>query len=391
MAEQRTYDVVLFGATGYTGRLTAQYLASHAPPNARWALAGRNFNKLAALRASLAAMEPRLADLELLEADVERPDSLMAIARATRVVITTVGPYIRFGEGLVAACAAAGTDYVDLTGEPEFVDRMWLQYHERACNSGARIVHCCGFDSIPHDLGVLYTVLQLPASVPLRIEGQVRVSGRFSSGTYHSAIIAFSRMRHYAAVQRERRTREARPEDRIIGTLHAGLHHADDGGWLLPLPTIDAQVVKRSAAAFDRYGPDFRYGHYLHLSRLSQAVGIAVGVGTALGFAQFAPMRNWMLRKYEPGQGPTAEQRERAWFKVRFIGSGGGRRVVTQVSGGDPGYSETAKMLAESALCLAFDELPARAGQLTPATAMGESLIKRLQRAGIGFEVIDKS
>ncbi|MBV8954267.1 MAG: saccharopine dehydrogenase NADP-binding domain-containing protein, partial [Solirubrobacterales bacterium] len=157
MAE-REYDIVVFGATGFTGALTAEYLAAHALQSSRLALAGRNRNKLEQVRARLAASAPGAGDLPLLSADVNDPSSLRAVAEASKVVITTVGPYIRYGEPLVAACAAAGTDYVDLTGEPEFVDRMWLGYHRQAQQSGARLVHSCGFDSIPYDLGALFSV-----------------------------------------------------------------------------------------------------------------------------------------------------------------------------------------------------------------------------------------
>ncbi len=388
----RVYDVVLFGATGYAGGLVAEYLAHHAPAQMRWALAGRNQTKLEGVRSALTAINPQLAQLELIDADTGKPDSMRRIAESARVVITTVGPYIQYGEPLVAACAAAGTDYVDLTGEPEFVDRMWLGYHEQAQRSGARIVHCCGFDSIPHDLGALFTVLQLPASVPVRIEGHVRAGGRFSAGTYHSAIHAFSRMRLHGQVQRERRAREPLPEGRQIGSLEGGVHRDPaGGGWLVPAPTIDPQIVRRSAVALDRYGPDFRYGHYFQLERFSHVAGLFAGVGALVALAQMGPTRRWLLGRLESGEGPTPAQRAKGWFKVRFIGEGGGRRVVTEVSGGDPGYAETAKMLSEAAMCLAFDELPKRCGQLTPAVAMGESLLHRLQKAGIRFEVVEKS
>ncbi|HEY2272613.1 MAG TPA: saccharopine dehydrogenase NADP-binding domain-containing protein [Jatrophihabitantaceae bacterium] len=158
----RAYDVVLFGATGFAGRLTAEYLARHAPADLRWALAGRNLARLENVRASLAAIDPQLSTLRLLEADTGDAATLRAIAADAKVIATTVGPYIRHGETVVAACAEAGTDYVDLTGEPEFVDTMYVRHHDAAVRSGARIVHACGFDSIPYDLGVYYTVLQLP-------------------------------------------------------------------------------------------------------------------------------------------------------------------------------------------------------------------------------------
>src|SRR5437763_6178901 len=168
------HDVVVFGAAGYTGALTAEYLAANAPETTRWALAGRNMDKLEALRERLGV------DVPLLRADVTDPDSVRAVAEATKVVITTVGPYINYGEPLVEACAAAGTAYVDLTGEPEFVDLMWLRYHEEAERTGARIVHSCGFDSIPYDLGALFTVDHSPDGVPIRLGGVVPVHGPFS-------------------------------------------------------------------------------------------------------------------------------------------------------------------------------------------------------------------
>src|SRR3954451_15757728 len=160
MADARELDLVLLGATGFTGGLTAEYLVSNAPAGLRWALAGRNPERLAAVRRRLEAIDPAAADLALLHADVADPASLADIASRARVVITTVGPYLAYGEPLVAACAQAGTDYLDLTGEPEFVDRMYLAHHETAAGTGARIVHAAGFDSVPHDLGVLYTLQQ---------------------------------------------------------------------------------------------------------------------------------------------------------------------------------------------------------------------------------------
>lgn len=387
MAE-REHDIVLFGATGFTGGLTAEYLAANADPGTRWALAGRSRQKLEAVRLGLGEAQ---AELPLLEADVNDAASLRALAESTKVVISTVGPYILYGEPLVAACAAAGTDYVDLTGEPEFVDGMWLRYHEQAERSGARLVHSCGFDSIPYDLGTLFTVLQLPEDVPVSVECFVRMGGSFSGGTYHSAINAMARLRQGLRVARQRRQREVRPAGRSVRGVPGRPHHdAAAGGWVVPFPTIDPQTVLRSAAALDRYGPEFRYSHYLVVGRLPVLAGMAAGVGTAVALAQLKPTRELLLKIKDPGEGPSPEQRAKSWFKVRLVGEGAGQRVVCLVSGGDPGYGETSKMLAQSALCLAHDQLPHRAGQVTPAAAMGEALIKRLQGAGIGFEVLER-
>jgi short subunit dehydrogenase-like uncharacterized protein len=387
----RQYEVVLFGATGFTGALTAHYLARGAAADTRWALAGRNRAKLETLRDELAAVDHRLAELPLLHADIGDPASLQAVATSTKVVITTVGPYIHYGEPLVAACAAAGTDYVDLTGEPEFVDRMWLGYHEQAQRSGARLIHSCGFDSIPYDLGVLYTVDQLPEDVPLSVKAFFRASGTFSGGTYHSAINIMGRLRQGAIVARQRKRREQQPVDRRIrGIAGAPYNDPDAGGWVVPVPTIDPQHVLRSARALTRYGPDFSYGHYLVLGKLPMVAGFAVGAGALIAAAQLPPTRNLLLKLKDPGDGPTPEQRAKAWFKVTLVGTAGtGQRVVTEVSGGDPGYGETAKMLGESALCLAKDDLPEVSGQSTTAAAMGQALIDRLVAAGIGFGVVE--
>jgi short subunit dehydrogenase-like uncharacterized protein len=385
----RAYDVVVFGATGFAGRLTAEYLAQTAPPGCRWAIAGRSASKLAHLRDDLAALDPALGDLPIETADVEDVRSLRALAERTRVLITTVGPYVLYGDGVVAACAAAGTDYLDLTGEPEFVDRSYVRHHEAALASGARIVHAAGFDSIPHDLGAYFTVLQLPADVPLTVAGYVRGSMSISGGTFATMLTGASRPRQNIAAARERQAREPRPADRRV-RARAGLPGRDpvDGGWAIPFPSLDPQIVGRSARALDRYGPDFSYRHHISVARLYTAAGIAAAAGTVVAGAQLPPTRRALQRRLMPGDGPSAEKRARSWFTVTFVGEGGGERVITRVSGGDPGYTETAKMLGESALCLAHDQLPATSGQVTTAVAMGEPLIDRLRKAGIGFEVI---
>ncbi|GAA2216852.1 saccharopine dehydrogenase family protein [Micromonospora olivasterospora] len=390
MRTQRPYDLVLFGATGFTGALTAEYLARHAPDGLRWALAGRNPAKLAAVRDRLADIDPTLGDLPLLTADAADPGSLRAVAEAARVVASTVGPYVRHGEPLVAACARAGTDYVDITGEPEFVDETYVRHHAEAVRTGARLVHSCGFDSIPHDLGAWFTVRRLPPDAPITVDGFVRAGGRFSAGTYHSALLAFSRAAETRRAARERRAVEPRPEGRRVRAVPGRVGHSRElGMWAVPLPTIDPQVVRRSAAARPEYGPDFRYRHFAAVKRLPTILLAGAALGGLAGLTKLPPTRRWLLGRLSSGQGPTAEQRARSWFRVRFLGSGGGRRVVTEVSGGDPGYDETAKMLAESALCLALDDLPPTSGQVTPVTAMGDALLARLTAAGLTFRVLE--
>jgi short subunit dehydrogenase-like uncharacterized protein len=392
MENSRQYDLVLFGGTGFTGGLTADYLAAHAPATMRWALVGRNRAKLDAVAARLAAAAPEGPKPDIVVADAADKEAMRGVAESTRVVITTVGPYALYGGPLVAACAAAGTDYVDLTGEPEFVDRTWVDHHAEAERSGARIVHCCGFDSIPHDLGAYFTVQQLPEGVPLKVNGYAKSNARFSGGTLHSAINGFARARQTVSAAKERRRQEPRAAGRKIHAAPARIHHDESlGGWTVPLPTIDGAIIRRSAAALDRYGPDFTYGHHMVAKHLATVGAIAGGVGTVGLLAQLPPTRKLLLKLKAPGEGPSEAERERSWFKVTFVGEGGGKRVVTEVSGGDPGYGETSKMLAESGLCLAFDELPEHAGQLTPAVAMGDALLTRLRKAGIAFRVVESS
>jgi short subunit dehydrogenase-like uncharacterized protein len=389
MAAEREHDILLFGCTGFTGALTAEYLAANAPASTRWALAGRNMRKLEDLRDKLGV------DVPLVKADVTDEKSIADAAASARVVITTVGPYIEYGEPLVKACAEHGTDYTDLTGEPEFVDRMYVKYHAKAESTGARIIHACGFDSIPHDLGTRFTVEQLPEGVPLTVSGFVQVGGQFSGGTFASALTAFSRARKNMEAARERKAVEQRTNTHpgaggrtVKGELGRPRHERDIDSWVLPFPSIDPQIILRSARALPRYGPEFTYSHYIAVKNLPQAIGLPLGVAGVFMLAQIKPAREFLKSKVPQGTGPSEEKRAKSWFRIHFHGEGGGKRVVCDVRGGDPGYAETSKMLAESGLCLVNDELPQTAGQVTTAQAMGAALTERLQRAGIEFSVV---
>ncbi len=393
---ERELDLVLVGATGFTGGLVAEHLtrrlAQPGTPATRWALAGRSLDRLRGVRDRLSAIDPACGELTLREVDASDPASLDALAGSTRIVATTVGPYALHGAGLLAACAAAGTDYLDITGEPGFVDRMWVAHHARAEHSGARIVHSCGFDSVPHDLGTLFTVGQLPEGESLAVEEFVRVGAAASGGTYQSSIhaLADARGTRQAAVQRRRA--EPRPAGRRVRALRPPLRRNPVGdGWALIAPTIDVDTVLRSARGLQRYGPDFGYGLSIVTRRAATAAGLAASVSTLALLAQVPPVRDGLLALKRGGEGPDEARRARSWFTARFAGRVGDEpepRVVCEVRGGDPGYGETSKMLAESALCLAHDALPPTAGMVTPAVAMGEALITRLRDVGITFEVV---
>lgn len=385
-----SHDVVLLGATGFTGGLTAEYLARNAPAGLRWAVAGRDITRVSVLAERLTALSSGSPPVGAMQVDVTDSGSVRAAAESTRVLASTVGPFMEYGEPVVAACAATGTDYLDIAGEPEFVDRMWLAYHDQAVHTGARLVHCCGFDSVPHDLGVWFTLRHLPEGVPLTVEGFVRANAGLSAGTYHSAVRAFGRARQSRAVAGKRRASESRPTGRRVRALPARIKREPGSGrWALPLPTIDPVVVRRSARALDRYGPDFAYGHYAVVGSPHLVAGTMAGATGLFALSQIRPARDALLRLRSAGEGPHAERRAKSWFRVRFAATGEGRRVLTEVAGGDPGYDETAKMVGESALCLAFDDLPVCSGQVTPVQAMGDALLTRLENAHLTFRLVE--
>ena len=383
----RTYDVIVFGATGFTGGKTAEYLAQNAPAGLKWAIAGRSAAKLEAVKARLSARHPGCANLGVVEASVDDPASLSKMTASTRVVLTTVGPFIDYGELLVKACVEQGTDYVDSTGEPNFVNLLLARYAEPAARAGVRLVPSCGFDSIPADLGALYTLKHLPAGAPVRMSGYLELKATFSGGTEQSAIKSLAPPAH-----REKPARRVPSSGRKVKLVTDKVRHLPDlGGWSAPLPTIDGSVVIRSATSLDRYGPDFSYSHNAIHASLFILWAAAWVFGSLALFVRVAFLRNILLRMVKKsGEGPSDEQIAKSWFKIRFIAESGGKTVQTEVAGGDPGYGETSKMLAESAMCLALDSasLPAGGGVLTPAEAMGDVLLARLERAGLRFSVI---
>jgi short subunit dehydrogenase-like uncharacterized protein len=381
----RTYDVVLLGATGFTGRLTAAHLARRlSGTTTRWAIAGRNEAKLAAVAADLPGDGPAIEVV-----DVGDLDGLTALAARTTALATTVGPYAEHGMPVVQACVTAGTEYADITGEPGFVADVRRRFDAEASEAGIRLVSCCGFDSVPHDLGVAATVEHLPEDAAITVRGYVEADARFSGGTARSAIAAIaSRQVPSARVDGERR--------REVRSLPLRIHRIDPAvgidGYGVPLPTIDPAIVLRSAATLDGYGAKFRYGHFARVRNLPSVAGAVAGVGALAAAASLPPTRA-LLEKVLPasGDGPSEERRARSRFAVTFHGVGGGREVVTRVSGGDPGYDETAKMLGEAVLTLAQDGGTGHVGAVTPAQGLGSGYRRRLEDQGLRFEVLTGS
>jgi short subunit dehydrogenase-like uncharacterized protein len=406
------FDVLVFGATSFVGQILCRYLTERTAQGTAlsWAMAGRSRTKLESVRKSLG---DAAASVPLLVADAADEPALRELVARTRVVVSTVGPYALYGEPLVRACVEAGVDYCDLTGEVQWIRRMIERYEAEAIRSGARIVHCCGFDSIPSDLGVHYLQQQSLQSfgepceeVSMRVRA---MRGGFSGGTAASLINVAREVSANPALRKEL----ANPYSLCqLGVAAAGLtpvrqpatrlfaRDPATGGWVSPfiMAAINTRIVHRSnALAAGRYSRAFRYDEAVSTGRGLRGCLTAVGAGVGLTLFMLAsawrPTRAALERFVlpAPGEGPSPAAQARGFFDLRFFGrTAGGRQVRVKVTGDrDPGYGSTAKMLGEAAMCLAFD-VPRETvggGFWTPATILGDRLLTRLEaHAGLRFE-----
>lgn len=406
MRDDRELDLILLGATGFVGRLTAGYLAEHAPSDLRIGLAGRSERRLAEVRAGLGATAQTWPLLAVDSADERGAQSL---ARTAGVITTTVGPYRRLGLPLAQACAEAGTDYADLTGETLFVADTIGSCHQAAVRTGARIVHSCGFDSVPSDLGVLLAHHAASADGAGDLEETVlavtALRGGISGGTLASALGQIDDMRASPSSRRivtdpyalspDRGSEPALGDERDLSWAR---YDPAVGQWTGPfvMASFNTRIVRRSNALLGwAYGRRFRYrevtGFGTGPAARVRALAVTGALTAVLAGVALPPSRA-MLRPLlpKPGQGPGEKARRTGFFRMEVHArTSAGARYLTKVGArGDPGYAATAVMLGESALCLALDRdrLPGRAGVLTPATAMGTALADRLRAAGQTFE-----
>ena len=406
VSADRALDVVVFGATGFVGRLTAEYLAAHAPDHVRVGLAGRSEDRLASLRDGLGASA---GGWELIRADSDDASSLEALAARTGMVATTVGPYQKYGLPLVDACARAGTHYADLTGEVLFMRQTSDRHHATAEASGARIVHACGFDSIPSDLGVLQLYEAARAADDGELEDTTLVvtgiSGGLSGGTFASLKGQLEEVRASSDAKRVvsdpyalSPDRSAEPDLGREPDLRGVERDEELGIWLGPfvMASTNTRVVRRSNALQDwAYGRRFRYREVTGFGSGTlapvKAGAITAGLAALQAGLQVGPTRAVLGRLLpDPGEGPDEGTRSKGFFRIEVHArtSKGASYVCRVAARGDPGYAATAVMLGETALCLALDRdrLPSRSGVLTPATAMGTALVDRLRAAGQTYE-----
>ena len=405
----RDWDIIIYGATGFTGALVAEYLCETygVERSVRWAIAGRNLTKLERVRSELAERNPDAAQLTLLEADSADEASLERLAQSAEVICSTVGPYLRYGAPLVAACVKHQTDYCDLTGETPFIRQMIDAHHERAAEEGTKIVHACGYDSIPSDLGVLLAQQAFKERFG-RWATEVRATvgatkGGFSGGTIASMIGVLEQARDPQLRRVLGNPYGLNPKDGVRGLDGSDLSRAvfdeEVGRWLAPfvMAAINTRVVRRSHALLGYpYGQEFRYQEAMGFKRgfkggLSARV-TALSLGALVVMLLLKPTRALLLKTLlpQPGQGPDREAREQGYFTTHFLAMDGEDRCKARVGDSfDPGYGSTSRMLAETAMMLAChrDELPETSGVLTPAVALGAPLIERLREVGMTWEV----
>jgi short subunit dehydrogenase-like uncharacterized protein len=404
---EREHDLVIFGATGFVGKLTAEYLAGVAPEGTRMALAGRSREKLERTRAEIGGAA---ADWPLIEADTTDRESLDAMAASATAIATTVGPYLKYGLPLVEACAAAGTHYADLTGETLFMRRAIDSSDKAATKSGARIVHTCGFDSIPSDIGVLLLHEYAAANDLGGLEKTTlvvkKIRGGVSGGTVDSLRASLDEAKSDKAARKIMLDpyalspdRSAEPHNGSERDPNGVIRDSDLGGFLAPfvMGTVNTRVVRRSNALLGHaYGRGLRYRELMLTGAgpvgAAKAAGIAGGLAALIGGLALPPTRKLLDRVLpDPGEGPGEEAREKGFFNIDvYAETASGTRIVCEIRApGDPGYKATAVMLGEAGLALALDgeKLPDRAGVLTPATAIGNGLADRLRTAGHSYDV----
>jgi short subunit dehydrogenase-like uncharacterized protein len=406
MAE-RDFDVVLYGAGGFTGQQTVDWFARRlAPGELRWAIAGRNRTKLEAVRERLGE---KWRGTEVIVAEAHDQPALEALAARTRVVLTTAGPYARLGHGLVEACVNQRTHYVDITGETVWVSELIDRHHQRAAAAGTRIIPFCGFDSIPSDLGTFLMVRCLQQKYGLdghRVAGYHQMRGGLNGGTMATAFHLYESGRaREAANPYLLNPKGTSVHGRAAGaTDPVGLHYNRTiCSWGAPfvMGPINTRVVRRSAALFNEfgegYGADFDYQEYTKFPGRAGFIGAGIlGLGTALfGGLMASPFRN-VLKRFvpRPGEGPSVKTMDEGWFRCELVATASdGRSIRGKIADqGDPGNRATVNFLCQSALTLALETAnlpggPSRGGILTPATGLGEPLANRLRQGGMTIEI----
>jgi len=364
----KKYDIIVYGATGFTGQLICEYLDKHKDiDKINWAASGRDIDKLNALS--------KKYSIDTIKANSFDLDSLNNLTSKTKLIISVVGPYSVYGKKLIDSCVKNSCHYLDLTGEPDFVHFVENNFSEEAKEKGVILMNCCGFESIPPDLGVYYTIKQLNES-NAKIKTFLKTKGKISGGTWASFLNSFGTKKSII----KKGLNKSKKAKKIF-------YVKQFKKWALIFPVIDKHIVKKSAK-YINYGEHFSFNQYILFNSLIQILFLVISI-TVIGLlAKFKFFRNCLKSFIPSGSGPSLSEQSKHWFELRIIARTNSQVATTTVSGGDPGYGETSKFISEMALCiiLNYDSLDTNKGVITPAQCAGDLMVQRLIDAQIKFE-----
>ncbi len=376
----KPFDIILFGATGFTGQLIAKYISEHAEKEQiKWAIAGRDKEKLINVADSIKGNKP-----EIITADIQDDHSLKEMTSQAAVLMNAVGPFNWYGRNVVKACIETKTHYLDITGEPSFIADIYNNYFQNAEDNHSCVVNCCGFDSIPADYAAWLTAKKLPTDEPKSLKGFIRTNASFSGGTLTTAIEAL----HMEVQKKSVKTKLKRHPDapRIPIKIH---YSKEVGGWAIPMPVVDPHIVKRSAYRMpEDYGDAVSYAQFFVRSSFGKVIKTVLPIASAMFLVRFKSFRDRLFDKFKPGTGPSEVKRAASKFEAICYGKSTSAQAFTKISGGDPGYNETAKMFSQAAFTL-LDKIKnhtVKYGVLTPVEAFGMELVHRLRKEGIIIE-----
>ena len=365
---EKKYDLIVHGATGFTGKLVCSYLSSHIDAKSiKWAISGRNTKKLESLSQEY--------NVDYFNVDSFDINSINSITSISKVIISVVGPYALYGKDLVQSCVDNNCHYLDITGESTFVKYVKNKFHKKAVDSETMIVNCCGFESVPTDLGV-YLNYTKTNQKDLDVKCFLTSKGKISGGTWASFLNHFDSNK--ITINNQKGSKKSKVKsfyfDRNINR------------WALIFPDIDRSIIMSSAKSYD-YGDNFNFTKYLTFKNLFQVISLIVPLLFISFLAKFKFTRNWLKSFIPSGTGPSKELRDKHWFNFKIISLSQSHKYVTTVKGGDPGYGETSKFISEMALSIIhdFNELHTVKGVISPAECGGNILLKRLIRSGIDF------
>ena len=366
----KPYDIVVYGATGFTGKLVCEYLHNHPQINKiNWAIAGRDKSKLNMLSVDL-------DNIDIIQASSFDSESLDIMCNQTKLIITTVGPYDIYGEKLIQSCIKNKSHYVDLTGEPQFVTNMINKYSKDAIDNNIAIINCCGFESIPPDIGTYISVKQLQSD-EIDVNYFLQTKGTISGGTWASFMNSITSKQPIVKISSTKRNKKTKK-------LYYNKHFKK---WAMIFPVIDKQIVIRSSENNEKYGNSFHFNEYILSKSYFGLLSLIFAIGLVSFLAKIDFIKKWLISLRPSGSGPSKEQRKNNWFKATIIAKGEKDSITTIIKGKDPGYGETSKFISEIALCiiLDYDKLPSKSGFLTPVQCTGDLLVKRLIDAGISI------